>query len=145
MSLSANNGSPWRTGFHFAGTCYNVWCRDPRRPYTASRVLQTRLDRGIDALDDLRRYELGGLNRKEAPSSPEGKWNGQNIRIGARRGGRADRARHMLRRSTQSVKHDDEFAAKPPALENLVRHPAPESSDGFSPWPTELASYMASS
>jgi hypothetical protein len=25
MSLSANNGSPWRTGFHFAATCASVW------------------------------------------------------------------------------------------------------------------------
>ena len=36
MSLSANNGSPWRTGFHFAGTC----ATDPDKAAALGRWLR---------------------------------------------------------------------------------------------------------
>lgn len=85
-------------------------------------ISAARRDRGVDALHNLCCYELSWLNGKKTERPRKGQRDRENVRVGPRRGSRANDAQHAFRRATQSVKHHNELVARLSLHKYLVRH-----------------------
>lgn len=83
-------------------------------------VCLARPDRGADALHEPCHYQLSRLYGKSTQCSPKGQLDSQYVRIRPRSGGRANHPQHVVRRATQTVKHQDQLVASLSLQENLV-------------------------